>query len=88
MKQETILVIDDNKEIVYSLGKLLTYEGYRVVEAYDGMEALEALEKNTVDLILPANLDCLVNAFFCFEFLTTCSIKDGASPMNNFRDTA
>ena len=52
MKQETILVVDDNKEIVYSLGKLLTYEGYRVVEAYDGMEALEALEKNTVDLIL------------------------------------
>ena len=52
MEQETILVVDDNKEIVYSLGKLLTYEGYRVVEAYDGMEALAALEKNHIDLIL------------------------------------
>ena len=46
------MVVDDNKEIVYSIGKLLKYEGYEVIEAYDGMEALEALEKHHVDLIL------------------------------------
>lgn len=49
---ETILVVDDNKEIVYSLGKLLKFEGYDIIEAFDGMEALDALEKNHVDLIL------------------------------------
>lgn len=52
MDSETILVVDDNKEIVYSLGELLKYEGYQVVNAYDGIEALEAFEKNHIDLIL------------------------------------
>lgn len=37
---ETILIVDDNKEIVDSLGKLLSLEGYNIVTAYDGMEAL------------------------------------------------
>ena len=41
MNGETILVVDDNKEIVYSLGELLKYEGYEIIAAYDGMEALE-----------------------------------------------
>ena len=48
----TILVVDDNKEIVYSISKLLKYEGYEVVQAYDGMQALDALERERVDLIL------------------------------------
>ncbi len=52
MKQQTILVVDDNKEIVFSLGKLLEYEGYQVLKAYDGLEALETLKDHTVDLIL------------------------------------
>ena len=52
MDSETILVVDDNEEIVYSIGELLKYEGYQVVKAYDGMQALEALEKNKIDLIL------------------------------------
>ncbi len=52
MGKETILVVDDNKEIVDSLGKLLELEGYDIVTAYDGMEALEKLENNHVDLIL------------------------------------
>lgn len=48
----TILVVDDNKEIVYSISELLKYEGYEVVKAYDGMQALEAMERHTIDLIL------------------------------------
>lgn len=36
MAEETILVVDDNKEIVYSIGELLKYEGYQVMSAYDG----------------------------------------------------
>ena len=52
MDSETILVVDDNREIVYSISELLKYEGYNVVKAYDGMEALEAVEANKIDLIL------------------------------------
>ena len=52
MDRETILVVDDSREIVYSLSELLKYEGYHVVKAYDGMEALDALEKEKIDLIL------------------------------------
>lgn len=52
MDQETILVVDDNKEIVYSISELLKYEGYQVVKAYNGVEALDALTKQTIDLIL------------------------------------
>ena len=52
MNGETILVVDDNQEIVYSISELLKYEGYQVVKAYDGMEALNALEINNIDLIL------------------------------------
>ena len=52
MAQETILVVDDNKEIVYSISELLKYEGYQVMGAYDGMQALDVLEQNRIDLIL------------------------------------
>ena len=50
--QATILVVDDNKEIVYSISELLKYEGFEVVKAYDGMQALDAMEEHSVDLIL------------------------------------
>lgn len=49
---ETILVVDDNQEIVYSISELLKFEGYQVVKAYDGLEALEKLEQDKIDLIL------------------------------------
>ena len=52
MAREKILVVDDNREIVYSISELLRYEGYQVANAYDGMEALDVLEKEKIDLIL------------------------------------
>lgn len=52
MDNETILIVDDNKEIVYSLSELLRYEGYQTVKAYDGMEALDVLGREKIDLIL------------------------------------
>ena len=38
---ETILVVDDDREIVKAIAILLEREGYRVLRAYDGMEALD-----------------------------------------------
>ena len=49
---ETILVVDDNREIVDSLGKLLAIEEYEILTACDGMEALDKMESAKVDLIL------------------------------------
>ena len=51
-KMETILVVDDNKDIVFSVSELLKYEGYTIEKAYDGMEALDVLERKQIDLIL------------------------------------
>ena len=49
---ETILVVDDNKDIVFSVSELFKYEGYTIEKAYDGMEALDVLERKQIDLIL------------------------------------
>ena len=42
-EKETILVADDDREIAAAIGIYLTGEGYRVLTADDGMEALEIL---------------------------------------------
>ena len=52
MEQYKILVVDDDREIVKSLGKLLELEGYEVYKAYDGMEALDILLREQIHLIL------------------------------------
>jgi DNA-binding response OmpR family regulator len=48
----TILVVDDDKEIREAIRTLLTKEGYNVVTAADGMEALDALTQHPIRLIL------------------------------------
>lgn len=52
MEQQTILVVDDDKEIVFSIAKLLEYEGFRILPAYNGEEALAQLKLHPVDLII------------------------------------
>ena len=52
MEKQKILVVDDDKEILFSLSKLLEYDGFEVVQASDGLEALEQLDKEKPDLIL------------------------------------
>ena len=39
--KETVLVVDDDREIVGAIALALEKEGYRVLRAYDGMEALD-----------------------------------------------
>jgi len=39
-----ILVCDDDKEIVEAIDIYLTKEGYKVIKAYDGIEAIEKLK--------------------------------------------
>lgn len=47
-----ILVCDDDKEIVEAIEIYLMQEGYEVLKAYDGVEALRVLETEHVDLLV------------------------------------
>lgn len=47
-----ILVCDDDREIVEAIEIYLSKEGYNVIKAYDGLEAIEILEKEDVQLLL------------------------------------
>ena len=54
-----ILVCDDDKEIVKAIEIYLSKEGYNILKAYDGNEALEILKKNDdiqliiLDIMMP-----------------------------------
>ncbi|ASW43406.1 response regulator transcription factor [Clostridium isatidis] len=52
MKEEVILIVDDEKEIRELIDIYLKGEGYKTLKAEDGEEALEILKKNEVDLII------------------------------------
>ena len=49
---QTILVCDDDKEIVEAIEIYLQQEGYHILKAYDGEEALEILKENEVHLLI------------------------------------
>lgn len=49
---QTILVCDDDKEIVEAIEIYLQQEGYHILKAYDGEEALEVLKENEVHLLI------------------------------------
>ncbi|MEC0370725.1 response regulator transcription factor [Paenibacillus chibensis] len=52
MRKETILIVDDEKEIVKLLDIYFSNEGFRLLKAYDGLEALRWLQQEEVDLII------------------------------------
>lgn len=52
MNQETILIIDDEKEIRDLVGIYLANEGYSVLKAADGIEGLSYLENEDVHLVI------------------------------------
>ena len=67
-----ILVCDDEKEIVKAIEIYLTKEGYNVLKAYDGEEALKILKNNTIHLII---LDIMMPK------------KDGIETLNEIRSS-
>ncbi|MEW9701711.1 response regulator transcription factor [Paenibacillus sp. SI8] len=52
MAQPSILLVDDEKEIIDLLEIYLKNEGYHLLRAADGKEALQVLQKEAVDLIV------------------------------------
>lgn len=47
-----ILVCDDDKQIVDAVEIYLMNEGFNVLKAYDGLEAIEVLKNNRVELLI------------------------------------
>lgn len=62
----TILVVDDDHDILDAIAEVLTREGYRVVAASDGAEAIARLAAEPIDLIL---LDLLMPTMSGWEVI-------------------
>ena len=65
-----ILVCDDEKEIVSAISIYLEKEGYNVLKAYNGKEALEIIKNNDVHLVI---LDIMM------------PVKDGIDTLKDIR---
>ncbi len=63
---KTILVVDDEKRLVSLVESYLTQEGYRVVTAHDGKQALLVASREKPDLII---LDLMMPEMDGYEFM-------------------
>ena len=52
MEKNTVLVVDDEKDIRDVIEIYLMNEGINVITACDGIEAIEKLKTNKIDLII------------------------------------
>lgn len=51
-EKKTILIVDDNDDIVTTYGVVLERMGYRVAVAYDGNQCIEKIKEEKPDLVL------------------------------------
>jgi len=65
-RHELILVVDDEPRMTQFIRMNLELEGYRVVEAHDGLEALEKVRQDLPDLVI---LDVMMPKLDGFEAL-------------------
>ena len=75
MSGETILVVDDEPNILEVVGLYLSQEGYRVVSAVDGAAALDAAHRQRPDLVI---LDLMLPGMGGLEVCR--ALKADASP--------
>jgi len=66
-----ILLVEDDKELRALYSKVLFRNGYRILEANDGQEALDLLDQNTFDLIIT---DIMMPKVDGYEFIS--SVRD------------
>lgn len=52
MKMYNILVVDDDKEIVGAIEIYLKKEGYNILKAYNGKQALKVIQENEIHLVI------------------------------------
>jgi CheY-like chemotaxis protein len=66
MQPPIVLIVDDDSDFRSVLGEVLREEGYRIVEATNGEEAIQVLESLTPDLILVDLIMPVVNGWSLF----------------------
>ncbi|MDI1303294.1 MAG: response regulator [bacterium] len=71
-----ILIIDDEARLRETIGELLSFAGYDVLEAQDGMEGLEKVQQFIPDLIL---CDIMMPILDGYGFMEKHNISDYAT---------
>ena len=77
----TILICDDERDIVNALDIYLSSEGYEVVKAYNGAEALEAIEAGRVDLVLLDIMMPVMNGLDATKTIRNTGRSDASVPI-------
>ena len=69
---KSVLVVDDNSDLRYLLSLRLVSAGYRVYGAANGWEALEQMEKHSIDVV---STDFHMPEMNGFGLLSVCRVK-------------
>lgn len=75
---KSLLVVDDDRDLLYLLSVKLVSAGYTVYGATNGLEALAQMEKYPVDVVLT---DYRMPKMDGFEFLSVCRVKWPETPV-------
>src|SRR6516164_10066400 len=76
--QKTILLIDDDPDIISALRMILERRGYRVLAAYDGNAGLAVAERETPDLVV---VDMMMPRKSGFLVLEKLKSRGGGPPV-------
>ena len=83
----TILVVDDEEMMRSLLEKILSREGYKIITAVDGVNALEQLQENKVDLIISDMKMPRMNGFELLKHVKSDYSDIGIIIMTAYGDT-
>lgn len=76
--QKTILVVDDDRELVDGLRAVLERQGYRVIQAHDGHQGKQAIYNQRPDLVI---LDMMMPRMGGYPLLEHFRDKPDAPPI-------
>jgi CheY-like chemotaxis protein len=76
--EKLILVVDDDRDLNDSLRCLLEKQGHRVIQAFDGVEAQEAICRQTPDLMI---LDMMMPRMGGFPILEYLGLRAESPPV-------
>jgi len=75
--QKTILIVDDDRELVDGLRAVLERQGFRVIQAHDGHQGKSAIYNQTPDLVI---LDMMMQRMGGYPVLEHFKGKADAPP--------